>query len=165
MGWAPALIAAAGTSVQLLSQKQGQKQEQALFDLEQRRLTTQAAAVRSSAMEEQFYARQDLKRTVAQNLALTAKGGVRPTGSPLMANLLAIQDSATNIGIIGFNAEQEARTLESGADVVGLQKKFAKQAGTLSQFSTILGGMTTQADLKYRRDYRKGLITGEAKVS
>ena len=163
MGFGPA-ISAVGTSLSLLSQIQGQKQDRALSEFNERELRRRATATRTAAVEEQFFARQDLKRTVARNLAKTGASGVRPTGSPFMANLLAIDNAARNIGIIGFNAEQEARGLESRADIEILQRKFERRAGRLSLLSTAIGGISSFRVARANQGRRKGTISAEATI-
>ena len=164
MGFIPQVAAGVGTAVSLLSQRQGLKTDRALSKLEERRLRAEAVSTRAAATEEQFLARQDLKRTVAENIARTAAGGVQQVGSPLMANLLAIDNAATNIGIIGFNVEREVRGLESAADIVALRRKFDQRAGKISQFSTALGGLAQQAELDFSRRKRKGTIAGQKRI-
>ncbi len=164
MGFGPA-VSAAATSFQLLSQIQGQRQERALSEFNEREFRRRATTTREAAVEEQFFARQDLTETVASNLAATGASGVRPSGSPRMANLLAIRNATTNIGILGFNAEQEARGFETQASLEATRREFGKQAGKIDFFSAALAGASRFRTARFERAKRKGTIAAEKKVS
>jgi len=161
-------ISAVGTSVELLAQVRGQKQDRALSEFSERELIRRAETTREAATEEQFFARQDLRQTVARNRALAAKGGNRAVGSPLMANILATENAARNIATIGFNADRRASGFESQARGLSFERSLSEGTNRLGLLSTAIGGVRRfrraghEADK--RSDKSKGTIAAEKKV-
>lgn len=167
MGLAGAAIGV-GTTINVLSAQQQKEQAKAVAKFNERVAIRNAAATRAAGTEEQFQERQDLKQVLARNRALTAAGGVQQVGSPIQAQLSVIDEFATSIATIGFNAEVTARNFEQQAEIARMQRRTASAQGRLAIGSALVGGAADITAIQRvkptRKSKRKGTISAEQKI-
>ena len=99
-----------------------------------------AAQVRTSSLEEQQIQREKMRRHLSAFRAQTAKGGIRMSGSPLETQLAIAEVYATDIGMMAYGSEIEAKRYESQGALSRYRASAARRAGQLAVTSALVGG-------------------------
>ena len=155
-------MAIGGTLMSMRAQNQDRVTQNAVAKHNRDLAYRKAESVRAAAMEEQLQARKQAKRTTAENIAAVGASGVQFMGSPLLATLQTAQDMATNVAMIGFNAEQQARDLETSGEMGVFEANQANKAAKLAMAGTLIGGISDV--IAMNRPKSKGYVSKETKA-